>query len=500
MDILQAIFPSTPPHILQRSLTLASNDIPKCIDILLSSTSPSSTTDSDYAPSEASSTSDQEDFPSSLQSDHQTSVQSLLSIGVEPVEILLSRFPSWPSAKLKETLEHCGGNIMDAMYVMEMADKVEPVNVLACICPGVERRVLIEVLAECLGDVEMAAEKVFEKEREVAKVSVMSNILPSLPSPSIKNTSKKTNGREYDVQTLMDMFPDRPIPELRQLLKLHGGLHKTVDYLTRQDSSIPRPQKQKEPIPSFRDIVASDLSNQDEYTYHTSLQSNSPSPTQTDQKFGWQTIPTKKHRKQKLKLNYTFSDSSSNSSSSSSSSSPPLQPSVPTPQHHDFEQVKNLTSEYCREQALKHHVKRVEAFQTAASFYKRGNMTSRATASFYADQGHTETKSMNHWNHLASLAILRDNSILQNNPHTLDLHGLTRAEAIQALDERINAWYNSNGANGLPSRPLKVITGSGTHSKKHQPVLLPAALKHVRKQGWRVGYEVGNGFFYVLAK
>ena len=81
----------------------------------------------------------------------------------------------------------------------------------------------------------------------------------------------------------------------------------------------------------------------------------------------------------------------------------------------------------------------------------------------------------------------------------IDLHGATLAQAIQIVEEMI---YEDNPTNGegppffLPqcwlsslksaAKPLKIITGRGTHSANRVGVLRPALKNKLTELGWNV--------------
>lgn len=89
---------------------------------------------------------------------------------------------------------------------------------------------------------------------------------------------------------------------------------------------------------------------------------------------------------------------------------------------------------------------------------------------------------------------------------TLDLHGLTVAEACVIVQEAINASPPSLGSRSqallLPGRlllsvsalaqPLKIITGRGRHSVGHIGVLGPAVKEMLRAEGWHVKKKDGE--------
>ncbi|KAF8625039.1 hypothetical protein AX17_006953 [Amanita inopinata Kibby_2008] len=61
---------------------------------------------------------------------------------------------------------------------------------------------------------------------------------------------------------------------------------------------------------------------------------------------------------------------------------------------------------------------------------------------------------------------------------TLDLHGITAAQATAIVKEELQQHYYS------PARPLKIITGRGSHSVNQVSVLKPAIKKTLEEDGW----------------
>ncbi|KAJ7708929.1 hypothetical protein B0H17DRAFT_916965, partial [Mycena rosella] len=64
---------------------------------------------------------------------------------------------------------------------------------------------------------------------------------------------------------------------------------------------------------------------------------------------------------------------------------------------------------------------------------------------------------------------------------TVDLHGVTAAEAVVIVDEILE-----EGGWGA-SKPLKIITGRGAHSANQTSVLKPAVRRALEGAGWVVG-------------
>ncbi|KAJ1563040.1 hypothetical protein HK405_003687 [Cladochytrium tenue] len=153
---------------------------------------------------------------------------------------------------------------------------------------------------------------------------------------------------------------------------------------------------------------------------------------------------------------------------------------------------------------------------------------------------------MSEWNRRAAAAVVRRNQLTLGTAAATvaDLHGLTRREALQAIDDALNVWDwrnrhpeevaqlaaaeggsrpSGSGPRGAPPtppqppsssvasakaaaaaaaaaavrQPLRVITGAGNHSSKNRAVLFPAVLAHVQRRGWRTRVE-SDGSFLVL--
>ncbi|KIY53006.1 hypothetical protein FISHEDRAFT_34122 [Fistulina hepatica ATCC 64428] len=77
---------------------------------------------------------------------------------------------------------------------------------------------------------------------------------------------------------------------------------------------------------------------------------------------------------------------------------------------------------------------------------------------------------------------------------TIDLHGLTSQEAVDIVKETLAAIDPSPST----ARPLKIITGRGSHSVQRKSVLKPAVKSELVSQGWSV--TVFEGGLYVTGR
>lgn len=69
---------------------------------------------------------------------------------------------------------------------------------------------------------------------------------------------------------------------------------------------------------------------------------------------------------------------------------------------------------------------------------------------------------------------------------TVDLHGATVVEGVQIVKDILR------DGNYSPSRPLRIITGRGTHSVNGVGVLAPAVKSALLGDGWAVGSFEGG--------
>ncbi|ORY36847.1 hypothetical protein BCR33DRAFT_721777 [Rhizoclosmatium globosum] len=122
-------------------------------------------------------------------------------------------------------------------------------------------------------------------------------------------------------------------------------------------------------------------------------------------------------------------------------------------------------------------------FQQAAKEFKKGTLTGRGSAQYYSDIGHQHSIQVSLWNSRAVKCMLRQNAARHNNdPSILDLHGLTKAEAVATLTSKLDDYF-SRRVTG--STPLQVITGVGSHSGRGKAVILPVVVAYLKREGWK---------------
>ncbi|KAJ3216846.1 hypothetical protein HDU67_008848 [Dinochytrium kinnereticum] len=422
---LAEVFPHLSATDLRSHLTAAGDDVERCIERL--------------------------SIDSQIPEGDHGEIDALLSLGIDPVEILHSKFPGIPAASLKATIEECGDDVLSAIDVLSSGAG----NILLSNEGGGADLALLQALfpTRQKEDLLSALKSYSNRVDEAAEFLIRSGV----PESAVVVVPALAGEREYDVQTMKEMFPEFSVAHLRDILRIQGGLHNSINYLAEitdmadraADPDRPRKSSHKKDDKALFSTTASHQRN------------GSGSPM-----LGFKSKELPKVVFVRERTADPFGEDSAS----------------------DFD------PEYCRQMAAEHYQKRGDAFQRAASSFKKGNLTGRGTASYYAQMGQEETKSIEHWNKLAAAAIIKRNA--ESHKHdvgsVVDLHGLTKSEALKAIDHYVNEWYNSKGANSYPSGPLKVITGSGSHSKKNEPILLPAVLKHLRKAGWKTCYEPGQ--------
>ncbi|KAJ3013818.1 UNVERIFIED_CONTAM: hypothetical protein HDU68_000525, partial [Siphonaria sp. JEL0065] len=283
-------------------------------------------------------------------------------------------------------------------------------------------------------------------------------------------------GVDHDIDTLIKMFPSLAIDSAKELLKSRGGLHSTIDFLTRSHSPTNDPFPPKERGK----------------TYLTNTSYNKISH-EYEKEQGWDTVPTKMR----------FSNASNvNPHIPQTDDTQILEPHhIATTQiQEDDMDISKLNAEYCRQQAQEYATKRGKAFQDAAREFKKGTLTGRGSAQYYSDIGHQHSIQVSLWNSRAAKCVLRANSTRHNhNPSIIDLHGLTKAEAVCALTNKLDEYFKRRtGSAVVVQKPLQVITGLGIHSGNFKPVLLPVVLAMLKRDGWRFEqYDTNEGFIEV---
>ncbi|KAJ1736935.1 hypothetical protein LPJ72_000951 [Coemansia sp. Benny D160-2] len=150
--------------------------------------------------------------------------------------------------------------------------------------------------------------------------------------------------------------------------------------------------------------------------------------------------------------------------------------------------------EYCRRRADALVLRRNELYAKAAKAYSRRSTKGghSGAAMYYSVEGHKLDARARVWRMRAAQSAVA--TMQRNGTNIVDLHGLTRAEAVAVALEEANAWYVRAQAANAP--PLHVVTGLGRHSVDGKALLHPSVARALRNAGWWI--EECSGFIDVL--
>ncbi|KAH3872081.1 NEDD4-binding protein 2-like [Dreissena polymorpha] len=142
-----------------------------------------------------------------------------------------------------------------------------------------------------------------------------------------------------------------------------------------------------------------------------------------------------------------------------------------------------------RQEASEHAKRRNHYFELAKSAFTSGD---KQGASTYSKLGHSENGKMRQANKKAADLILKTLNKSFPKCLTLDLHGLYVSEALNFLNEFIEAHLNE----GVDE--VQIITGKGNHSDNGRPRLRPTIMEHLKKKGFMYTEDkVNTGEFTV---
>lgn len=153
--------------------------------------------------------------------------------------------------------------------------------------------------------------------------------------------------------------------------------------------------------------------------------------------------------------------------------------------------------------AVAHSMKATQSFSQASSAFRKSKSDKHmgGAAAYYASVGHENFKAAKSLNAAAANAHVA----AQSSGTTLDLHGVSVADATRIARERTHMWWEglgdakyAPGGCGAARADFKIVTGLGSHSKNHAPRIGPAVAKMLVREGWRV--EVGQGELWVTGK
>ncbi|KAJ6261308.1 hypothetical protein Dda_3977 [Drechslerella dactyloides] len=141
--------------------------------------------------------------------------------------------------------------------------------------------------------------------------------------------------------------------------------------------------------------------------------------------------------------------------------------------------------------ATDHAVARSEAYNKASAAYRRSKSDHLmgAVATYYAEEGKTHDTRLKAYSDMAAEALVAENS----SEYTLDLHGVTVAQALKITNERVTSWWvRTNSTDDKALTPFHIITGIGSHSKNGESRIGPAVSKMLMKGNWKIEIRTGN--------
>ncbi|KAJ2377258.1 hypothetical protein GGI05_006893 [Coemansia sp. RSA 2603] len=161
----------------------------------------------------------------------------------------------------------------------------------------------------------------------------------------------------------------------------------------------------------------------------------------------------------------------------------------------------NVDPAYCRKRAEEMLAKRNELYTKAAMSYSVRNSKKHhsGTALYYSTEGHKYDARARVWRMRAAQAVVA--SSRENDSSVIDLHGLSRMEAVAVALEEVNSWYvrllkQRDYSTKTPIKPLHIVTGIGNRSANSKAIIHPAIVKALREDGW--WFEEKLGYVDVL--
>ncbi|CAE6470896.1 hypothetical protein ACGC1H_003432 [Rhizoctonia solani] len=155
----------------------------------------------------------------------------------------------------------------------------------------------------------------------------------------------------------------------------------------------------------------------------------------------------------------------------------------------------------CMEEAVYWKEKRHAALKQASEVYTRQkHQYGGEAALFYSNQAKEYAAKERDWKLKAAKAGVKAKQD-KTSSRAIDLHGLTVNESLEVVKESVNTWWSSAGSASTPSEPLQIITGQGRHSRGNVPVIAPAVMKYLERDGWRAHKREGTVYVTgILAK
>ncbi|KAI9598995.1 hypothetical protein BDF19DRAFT_429768 [Syncephalis fuscata] len=164
-------------------------------------------------------------------------------------------------------------------------------------------------------------------------------------------------------------------------------------------------------------------------------------------------------------------------------------------------EIDNQDPDTCTQYAVNYYEKRNEAFRRAAQAFRGRNRNGAfggALAAFYASEGRDHDARMREWNTRAAIGVLRSFQKQWRDDYVVDLHYMTVDQALEVALLAVQDWATIERKTAVKSdiRPLRIVTGAGSHSHDGRAKLFPRVQRGLREAGWQVT-AIDKGSFMV---
>ncbi|MBW0511153.1 hypothetical protein O181_050868 [Austropuccinia psidii MF-1] len=140
----------------------------------------------------------------------------------------------------------------------------------------------------------------------------------------------------------------------------------------------------------------------------------------------------------------------------------------------------------CREVISDLEARRSIALRKASPAYTAGALTHgiyqqarSGISQVYSEDAKTLLNQIRHWEIKAAQLFVADRALTAGSRNSIDLHGLTRRQALAVSKSSLEDWWASTSR-----QPFQIITGCGKHSPQLRSILLPAVINELEADGW----------------
>lgn len=111
-------------------------------------------------------------------------------------------------------------------------------------------------------------------------------------------------------------------------------------------------------------------------------------------------------------------------------------------------------------------------------------------SAIYAEDSRKIVKQIQDWELQLAQKTVEERQKLMGDPNSLDLHGLTKHQAVPIVSNYLQSWWSNhshsvNNFNTSFVHPFRIITGAGTHSTNSRPALLPTIINLLDREHWK---------------